>query len=143
MLLHSKKDHKQDEKTTLRMGENICKWSNWQKINLQNIQIAHVAQHQKNKVSQKNWVENLNRHFSKDDIQMANKHMKRCSTSLTIVVVQLPSHVQLFVTPRTAAHQASLSLTISWSLPKFMSIFISDAIQSSHPLMPPFPSPLH
>ena len=31
-------------------------------------------------------------------------------------------HVQLSMTPRTAAHQASLSLTISWSLPKFMSI---------------------
>ena len=38
------------------------------------------------------------------------------------VVVQLPSHVQLFVTPWTAACQASLFLTISWSLPKFMSI---------------------
>ena len=31
------------------MGENICKWSNWQGINLQNIQIAHEAQYQKNK----------------------------------------------------------------------------------------------
>ena len=38
------------------------------------------------------------------------------------VVVQLPSRVQLFVTPWTAACQASLSLTMSWSLPKFMSI---------------------
>ena len=27
-LLHSKRNHKQDEKTTLRMGENICKPSN-------------------------------------------------------------------------------------------------------------------
>ena len=35
---------------------------------------------------------------------------------------QLPSHVQLFATPWTAARQASLSYTISWSLPKFMSI---------------------
>ena len=34
----------------------------------------------------------------------------------------LPSHVQLFATPRTAAHQASLSPTISQSLPKFMCI---------------------
>ena len=40
----------------------------------------------------------------------------------TFVVVQLPSCVRLFVTPRTAAHhQDSLSITISQSLPKFMS----------------------
>ena len=37
-------------------------------------------------------------------------------------VVQSLSHVQLFVTPQTAARQASPSLSISWSLPKFMSI---------------------
>jgi len=44
------------------------------------------------------------------------------SASVLVVVVQSPSHVRLFATPRTAVHQASLSLTISWSLPKFMSI---------------------
>ena len=38
------------------------------------------------------------------------------------VVVQLLSRVQLFVTPWTAAHQGSLSLTISQSLPKSMSM---------------------
>ena len=55
-----------------------------------------------------------------------------------VVVVQLPSHVELFVTTWTAARQVSLSLTISRNLPKFMSI----AIQPSHPQMPSSPSGL-
>ena len=39
-----------------------------------------------------------------------------------VLAVQLLSHVQLFVTPWTAAHQASLSFTISRNLLKLMSI---------------------
>ena len=49
---------------------------------------------------------------------------------LIVVVVRSPSHVQLFATPWTAARQASLSLTISQSLPKFM--FIAWVMPSSH-----------
>ena len=52
-----------------------------------------------------------------------------------VVVVESLSCVQLFATPWTAACQASLPFTISWSLLKFMS-FVCDGIQPCHPLSP-------
>ena len=51
---------------------------------------------------------------------------------LIVVVVQLLSHVQLFATPWTAAHQASLSPTISRSLLKLTSI---ELVMPSHCLI--------
>ena len=47
-LFHSKGRHKQNETTTYRVGENICKWGNHQGINLQNIPTADTTQYEKN-----------------------------------------------------------------------------------------------
>ena len=53
----------------------------------------------------------------------------------TFVVVQLLSHVQLFVTPLSAALQVPLSITVSWSLLKFVSVLL---VMLSYHLIPFF-----
>ena len=58
----------------------------------------------------KKWIKELNRHFSKEDRQMANKHMKRCAISLLIREMQSKTTMRFrFMPVRMAGIEKSTS----------------------------------
>ena len=111
--MHSKGNHKQGKKTNLKMGENNSKWLICYKVEnnkgLNSIVYKQLIQLNTRKTNNpiKKWEKDLSRHFSKEDIWLANtwKDAQHCS-----LLKKCKSKLQWVITSHWSERPSSKSL---------------------------------
>ena len=127
--------------TTMKAQKKVCGFTNWTTwiISLQGVYWHHplmpaaysspILQNVQLSICSL-WHIYFDMCFNLNSSFISDKLIGKNVASAAAVVVQSPSHIRFFATPWTGTCQASLSLTISQSLPKFM--LITSVMLSSH-----------
>ena len=98
MVKIAKEITSEGKKSTLRMEKNSCKQRYPQGVYIQHIQTACTVQYQKPNNPIKKINQSPNAHFSKEGVEMAIKHIKRCSASRVLREKQIKCTMRYHLT---------------------------------------------
>jgi hypothetical protein len=106
------------------VGENICQLYIRQRTDNQNIRELKKLNSPKINEPIKKWATELNRTFSKEEIQMAKKHMKKCLSSLAKKEMQIKTTVRFHLTPVRIAINKNTTTNRCWQRCREIGILI-------------------
>ena len=97
--MHSEGNHKQNENTTYRMGEAICKLCDQKGINFQNTQIAHTAQYKK---KNKQLNQKMGRRSTQTFLQRRHTDGQKAAEKILLIIREMQIRTTTRLSPHTS-----------------------------------------